>query len=130
LHVVMELRRNMMDMQRNMMDMQRTIGELVAKTDYLIVTVKHQGERSDAQSAKINAIQLKLAWLAGATAVVGALLAAALAMLKVNYFGADHWTIYIRRKSQPHGHFTLGGSEDRMLSMLPPVFKPNKVPRS
>ena len=29
-----------------------------------------------------------------------------------------------------YGHFTSGGMEDRMESMLPPVFSPNRVPRS
>ncbi len=29
-----------------------------------------------------------------------------------------------------YGHFTSGGSEDRMDSMLPPVLSPNSVPRS
>ncbi len=28
------------------------------------------------------------------------------------------------------GHFTTGGIDDRMLSMFPPVFRPNVVPRS
>ncbi len=29
-----------------------------------------------------------------------------------------------------HGHFTTGGSDDKMLSTLPPVLSPNIVPRS
>lgn len=28
------------------------------------------------------------------------------------------------------GHFTTGGIEDRIDSVLPPVFRPNVVPRS
>jgi len=31
---------------------------------------------------------------------------------------------------QLQGHFTSGGSDDRMASTLPPVFSPNVVPRS
>ena len=30
----------------------------------------------------------------------------------------------------PHGHFTMGGMDDRIASTLPPVFRPNVVPRS
>ena len=29
-----------------------------------------------------------------------------------------------------HGHFTIGGSEERIASTLPPVFSPKIVPRS
>ena len=29
-----------------------------------------------------------------------------------------------------YGHFTTGGIDDRMLSTLPPVFRPKIVPRS
>src|SRR6266581_841005 len=29
-----------------------------------------------------------------------------------------------------YGHFTSGGSDDRIESILPPVFSPNRVPRS
>ena len=29
-----------------------------------------------------------------------------------------------------HGHFTTGGSEERIASTLPPVLRPNTVPRS
>jgi hypothetical protein len=29
-----------------------------------------------------------------------------------------------------HGHCTIGGSDDRIASTLPPVFSPNRVPRS
>jgi hypothetical protein len=29
-----------------------------------------------------------------------------------------------------YGHFTTGGSEERMASTLPPVFSPKTVPRS
>lgn len=30
----------------------------------------------------------------------------------------------------PHGHFTVGGMEDRIEFTLPPVLRPNTVPRS
>ena len=30
----------------------------------------------------------------------------------------------------PQGHFTSGGSDDRIASTLPPVMSPNLVPRS
>ena len=30
----------------------------------------------------------------------------------------------------PYGQATIGGMEDRIDSMLPPVFRPNIVPRS
>ena len=33
-------------------------------------------------------------------------------------------------KPRPYGHFTTGGMDERIDSTLPPVFKPNTVPRS
>ena len=35
-----------------------------------------------------------------------------------------------RTDLQHHSHSAIGGIEDRMLSTLPPVFRPNMVPRS
>jgi len=34
------------------------------------------------------------------------------------------------RTAAAYGHFTSGGMDDRMASTLPPVFRPNTVPRS
>ena len=57
-------------------EMQRSIGELVAKTDRLITDVKSQGD-------KIDSVRMKLAWIAGATAVVGFLVAVVLAFARL-----------------------------------------------
>ena len=35
-----------------------------------------------------------------------------------------------RREAPPQGHLTTGGMDERIDSMLPPVFRPNIVPRS
>jgi hypothetical protein len=36
----------------------------------------------------------------------------------------------LKRTPANHGHFTTGGSDDRIDSTLPPVRKPKMVPRS
>ena len=36
----------------------------------------------------------------------------------------------VRNDQNDHGHFTTGGSEERIESTLPPVRKPKIVPRS
>jgi hypothetical protein len=56
-------------------EMQRSIGELSAKTDRLISDVKSQGE-------KIDSVRIRLVWVTGGAAVVGFLIATALAALK------------------------------------------------
>ena len=55
-------------------EMQRSIGELCAKTDRLIADVKSQGD-------KIDAIRMRLAWVAGGGAVVGTMIGAAIAIV-------------------------------------------------
>ena len=40
------------------------------------------------------------------------------------------WTENERPRPASYGQLTSGGMDDRMLSMLPPVFRPNIVPRS
>ena len=35
-----------------------------------------------------------------------------------------------KARGKDHGHFTTGGMDDRMLATLPPVLRPNVVPRS
>ena len=57
-------------------EMQRSIGELSAKTDRLVSDVKSQGE-------KIDGVRIRLAWVAGAAAVVGFLIALALGLMRV-----------------------------------------------
>lgn len=57
-------------------EMQRSIGELTAKTDRLIADVKSQGE-------KVDSVRLRIAWVTGGAAVVGFLIAFALAVVKL-----------------------------------------------
>jgi len=63
-------------------EMQRSIGELVAKTDRLIADVKSHGE-------KIDTVRMKMSWLAGGAAVVGFLIAVALALVKLLPLGGN-----------------------------------------
>ena len=44
-------------------------------------------------------------------------------------FGIILW-ISLPYSIMPHGHFTTGGIEERIESTLPPVLRPNTVPRS
>ena len=57
-------------------EMQNSIGELTAKVDRLISDVRSHGE-------KIDSVRMRLAWLAGSAAAVGALATLALAALRV-----------------------------------------------
>jgi hypothetical protein len=56
-------------------DMRGSVGELCAKVDRLIADVKSQSE-------KIDAVRMRLAWVTGAAAVVGALVGVALALAR------------------------------------------------
>jgi hypothetical protein len=58
-----------------MIEVQRSIGELSAKTDRLIADVKSQGD-------KIDSVRMRMAWFAGAAAVISVLFAIALAAIR------------------------------------------------
>lgn len=57
------------------MEMQHTLGNLVAKTDRLIVDVKSQGE-------KVDSLRLRFSWFSGIAAAAGFLIATILATAK------------------------------------------------
>jgi hypothetical protein len=63
--------------------MQRSIGDLSAKTDRLISDVRSQAE-------KIDAIRLRMSWIAGGAAVVGFLVAGAIGWLKLLPISPGH----------------------------------------
>ena len=45
-------------------------------------------------------------------------------------YGARFNAASVLRRLDHHGHRTIGGIELRMVSILPPIFRPNMVPRS
>ena len=57
------------------MEMHRSVGELGAKVDRLLSDVASQGD-------KIDRLRIRMAWLAGAAAVVGTLIGMALVALR------------------------------------------------
>jgi hypothetical protein len=57
------------------MEMKGSVGELSAKVDRLIADTKSQGE-------KIEGIRMLLAWVAGGSAMLGAILALGVVVLK------------------------------------------------
>jgi len=61
---------------------ERSIGELSAKTDRLIFDVGSLNVKFDAVNGKVDGLRMRLAWLTGASAVVGFLFATALAVVK------------------------------------------------
>ncbi len=66
------------------MELQRSIGDLSAKTDRLIADVK-------SQSDKVDKLRMRFAWVTGAAAVIGFLLAVIMAVarfLPANLFSA------------------------------------------
>ena len=52
------------------------------------------------------------------------------ARFALSFFQDDRTLAPRAPASPPHGHATAGGMDERIESTLPPVFRPNSVPRS